>query len=160
MRKIILICLTGMFILCGCEKDNVSVEKGNVNSKRKVLIAGTTSDFKQAVIAKAVEKLGTQDYYFKTIGLNQLEKEKTENYGAILLVSAYMAGKIDGRITQFLQKHSVDPKVVVFYTQGTEDPLPARSSSDIKVDSISSASIADRVEKRAGELAALISKRF
>jgi len=160
MQKIMLISLVVLFFVCGCEQDNVFFEKGDLNSSRKVLIAGTTSQFKKEVVAKIIEKLGTQDYYFKVIGLNQLEKEKTENYRAILLVTAFMAGKIDGRVKQYLQKNPSDPKIIVFYTRGTEDPLPDWSKPDIKVDAVSSSSLSDRVDKRVDELISLIIKRF
>ena len=118
MRKIIIIIFIGLFFVCSCAQDMTSSEKGDIDATRKVLIAGVVSEFKQDVVTKVIETLEPQDYYFKIIGLNQLEKEETEQYGAILLVNTYMAGKIDRRVTKFLQKDPTNPKVIIFYTIG------------------------------------------
>ena len=164
MRKIIvmiIISLTGLLFVCSCAKDMEAFEKGNIETPQKVLIAGTDSEFKQNVVNKVIETLGTEDYYFKIIGLEQLDKEETEPYGAILLISSCMAGKIDGRVTQFLQKDPTNLKVIVFYTIGDEDHPPSgKAEPDIEVDAITSASIPDRVDERADQLVTLIEERF
>ena len=164
MRKIIvtiIISFIGLFFVCSCTKDMEAFEKGNIETPQKVLIAGTDSEFKQNVVNKIIETLGTKDYYFKIIGLEQLDKEETKSYGAILLISSCMAGKIDGRVTQFLQKDPTNQKVIFFYTIGDEDTPPSgKAKPDIEVDAITSASIPDRVEERADELVTLIEERF
>lgn len=162
MRKIIIIIiLVGLFFVCSCKQDMAFAEKGNINASRKVLIAGVTSEFKENVITEVVEKLETQDYYFKIIGLSQLDREETEQYGAIVLVGTYMAGRIDKRVTKFLQKDPNDPKVIIFYTIGSENNPPSeRWEMDITVDAVTSASLPNSVEKRAEQLITLIEKRF
>lgn len=164
MRKIIVVIIIsfiGLFLVCSCAKDMEAFEEGDIKATRKVLIAGTDSEFKQNVVNKIIETLGTEDYYFKIIGLEQLDKEETEPYGAILLISSCMAGKIDGRVTQFLQKDPTNPKVIVFYTIGDEDTPPSgKFKPDIKADAITSASMPDRVDERADQLITLIGERF
>jgi hypothetical protein len=135
-------------------------EAGNVNGARKVLIAGEASAFKQNVVVKVIETLGTRDWYFRIIGLDQLEEQETGPYGAILLVAAYRAGKIDGRVSRYLAKDPTNPKVIVFYTSGSEAEKPASTKPDIRVDAVCSASRYDRADRRAGQLAALLEKRF
>jgi hypothetical protein len=163
MKKFIIInsiAIIGLLFLCSCEQDVSPLEKGNVNAARKVLIAGTATAFKQSVILKVMEKLGTADYYFKVIGLNQLAGEETGRFGAILLVNAMMAGRLDGRVKQFLAKSAADPKVIVFYTRGTDDPMPSWFKLDPDVDSVTSASKSERADEWAEQLVKLIEKRF
>jgi hypothetical protein len=71
-----------------------------------------------------------------------------------------MAGKIDKRASQFLQKDSTNPKVIIFYTVGSEEEKPDWAQPDIQVDAVASASIHNHVEERAKELTTLIEKRF
>ena len=164
MRKIIImiiISLMGLFFVCSCMQDMEPVEKGNIEATQKVLIAGTDSEFKQNVVNKVIETLGTQDYYFKIIGLNQLDKEETEPYGAILLINSYMAGKIDRRVTQFLQNDPTNSKVIIFYTIGDENHPPSgKAKPDTNVDAITSASLPNRIDERVDQLVTLIEERF
>ena len=164
MRKIIIIIiisLIGLLFVCSCAKDMEAFEKGNIETLQKVLIAGTDSEFKQNVVNKIIETLGTEDYYFKIIGLEQLDKEETEPYGAILLINSFMAGKMDKRVTQFLQNDPDNPKVIVFYTIGSEGTPPSgKAKPDIEVDAVTSASLPDRIDERVDQLVTLIEERF
>ena len=157
----IIISLIGLLFVCSCAQDMEDFEKGDIEATRKVLIAGTESEFKQNVVNKVIETLGTQDYYFKIIGLNQLDKEETEPYGVILLISSFMIGKMDKQVTQFLQKDPNNPKVIVFYTTGDDDTPPSgEAKPDIEVDAITSASLPNRIDERADQLVTLIEERF
>jgi hypothetical protein len=149
-----------VLMLLGCRTNMASSEAGDPGSSRRVLIAGEQTDFKSHVVEAMIAKLGTKQWYFRIIGLDQLAQQDTGQYGAILLLAGYRAGRIDERVASFLEKDPTDPKIVVFYTRGTEDPMPERSKPDLRVDAISSASKKDREELRAGELAELIEKRF
>jgi hypothetical protein len=163
MRNIAIIGLIALFFTVGCQEEMAYLEKGNPSAERKVLIAGTASEFKQDVVTQAIKNLGTEKYYFKIVGLDRLRKEDTSQYGAILLVARYAAGRMDGRVTQFLEKDPTNKKVIVFYTIGSgraDAVAAARERSGIKVDSVTSASMPALVEKRAEELAALIEARF
>jgi hypothetical protein len=59
-----------------------------------------------------------------------------------------------------VKDHPADPKLIVFYTRGTDDPMPDKYKPDLGVDAISAASVNARVDERAEELAELIRKRF
>jgi hypothetical protein len=160
MRKIAIIGLVGLLCVFGCKTNMIPSEAGDPNGARRVLIAGEDTAFKRKVVAKVIEKLVTQDWHFRIIGLSQLAEQETGQYGAVLLAAGYRAGRIDERVSSFLLKNPTSPRVIVFYTRGTEDPMPDWSKPDIRVDSVSSASRDDRVELRAGQLAALIEERF
>jgi hypothetical protein len=160
MRGIAKSSLMVLLVVLGCKTNMASFEAGDPNSSRRVLVAGEQTDFKRHVVEGVIEKLGTEHWYFRIIGLDQLAAEDTGRYGAILLVAGYRAGRIDERMSSFLEKDPTNPKIVVFYTRGTEDPMPERSKPDLRVDAISSASKQDREDSRAEQLAALIEKRF
>ena len=119
------------------------------------------SNFKQKVADGLVKKLGIQDYYFKITGLNQLAKENTEQYGATVLIASFEWGRIDRRVTQFLQKNPANQKVIVLYTVGAEKVgIQEWANPDRKVDAVTSASSLNRVEERADELAVLVKAKF
>ncbi len=160
MRGIMLIVLASALLVLGCASNMTPSEAGSADAARKVLIAGDSSAFKQQVVARLIDDLGTGDWYFRIVGLDRLEEQETGQFGAVLLVAAFKAGHLDKRVTRYLGKDPSNPKVVVFFTRGTDDPMPERARPDIKVDAVSSASRADRVESRAAELAALIRQRF
>ena len=160
MKKLPIIGISVLLALAGCMTNMPPFEAGTAGSPRKVLVAGEDTAFKRSVVARVIEKLGTQDWYFRIIGLDQLPAQDTRQYGAIMLLAHFWGGKIDERVTNYLKQDPANRKVVLLYTRGTEDPLPGSVRPDLRVDAVSSASRDDRVEMRAQELAALLAKRF
>ena len=159
MTRFAVLVLVVLVLFCGCATNMTPSEQGNSASGRKVLIAGENTEFKQRLAAAVIEKLGTQDWYFRTIGLDQLAQFDTGPYRAVLVLAGFRAGRLDGRVLGFLGKDPSNQKVIVLYTRGTDDPMPESKRPDLKVDSISSASRSDRVELRAEQLASLIKER-
>jgi hypothetical protein len=163
VRKITVVGLAAAALLLtvGCGKDMDSLEKGDPCAPRRVLIAGTASEFKQDVVERMIRELGTKDYYFKIIGLSKLGEENIDEYGSVLLVAMYAAGRLDERVTRFLQDNPTNPKVIVFSTVGAEDSdRPEWATPDIRVDAVTSASAPDHVNRRADELVKLIKEKF
>ena len=160
MRRMPILCLVGLIALVGCKKNMPSYEAGNVKSARKVLVAGEDTAFKRRVVAKVIEKLGTQDWYFRIIGLDQLSTQEAEQYGAILLLAGVQGGLLDERLTNYLKLDPTNEKLVLLYTRGVEGPLPESVKLDLQVDAVSSASRVDRMDMRAEQLAALLMRRF
>jgi menaquinone-dependent protoporphyrinogen IX oxidase len=153
--------LAFLSLIIGCQTDLATIEEGNLSATKRVLIAGTMSNFKQKVADGLVKKLGIQDYYFKITGLNQLAKENTEQYGATVLIASFEWGRIDRRVTQFLQKNPANQKVIVLYTVGAEKVgIQEWANPDRKVDAVTSASSLNRVEERVDELAVLVKAKF
>ena len=160
MQRIVCVGLAAALLIIGCASNMTPSEAGNADATKKVLIAGDSSAFKLQVVARLIDDLGTGDWYFRIVGLDRLEEQEAGQFGAILLVAAFKAGHLDKRVSNYLRRDPSNPKVIVFFTRGTEDPMPEQKKPDIRVDAVSSASRADRVETRATELAALIRKRF
>lgn len=156
----IILALAAVSILGGCQPGMEAAEIGSATAGRKVLIAGTASAFKVKVVEGIVSRLGTQEYYFRIIGLDALETQDTTAFGAVLLVNTCMAGKAGGKVSRFLSKDPADPKVIVFTTRGGEGRPVDFPVPDLKVDAVSSVSSADLAEQRSGELASLIRARF
>jgi hypothetical protein len=160
MKKFICAGAIGLLALCGCTQNMTPYEVGNAASAQKVLISGEATAFKQKVVTRVIEKLGTADWYYRIVGLDTLEQVDSREYGAILILVGFRGGKLDERLLRYLADNPDNPKVVVFFTTGMEAPLPEAARPDLKVDSVSSASIDDRVETRAEQLAALLRRRF
>ena len=97
MPRIVLTVLVIIVVLSGCATNMKSNEVGKPESPRKVLIAGEHSGFKEQVVAGIIEELGTRDWYFRIIGLDSLTNQDTEQYGAVLVVTAFRAGRLDRR---------------------------------------------------------------
>jgi hypothetical protein len=160
MKKALAAVLFILFFAVGCERDLPTREMGNANAPRNVLIAGTQSKYKLALIDKLAEALGPDTYRLKVEGLSALAAESLDKYGAIVLMSSMMAGRLDARLKESLAKDPTNPKVIVYFTRGTDDPLPKNFKLDMSVDAITSASDIANVAERASELAALIEKKF
>jgi hypothetical protein len=160
MRKILVVLTAALMGLTGCAGDMPTVERGQAAAPRRVLIAATASAFKQKVVEGVIARLGIEDYYFKVTGLGNLEREDAASYGAVVLVGSFMAGHLDRRITGWLKDHPADPRTVVFYTRGTDDPMPGGGKPKLDVDAVSAASVESRVNERAGQLVDLILRRF
>jgi hypothetical protein len=161
MTKSKLIILATILCFLGCTVSKKIIETGNNNSSRKILIATENSEFKKEVVDRLIEKLGMQDYYFRIISLKQLEEVDRGQYGAILLVCKVTAGKIQARANTFINKELANPKLIIFLTSGSGDPLSEFNTADMSgVDAITSASRISEVEKLADQLKKLLIKRF
>lgn len=160
MKRIATVALVGMISILGCRTNMSQFEAGKRDAEAKVLIAGEDTSFKRKVVNRLIETLGTRDHFFRVIGLDALAEQEVGSYGAIVLLAGFRAGRLDARIGRFLADDPSNPRVIVFYTRGTEDPMPERSKPKLLVDSLSSASRDDRVERRALELADLVEQRL
>jgi hypothetical protein len=161
MKKTNLILLTTIIFFFGCTVSKKTVEIGDTNNSRKVLIATENSEFKKEVVDRLIEKLGTQNYYFCVISLKQLEEVDSKQYGTVLLVCKVAAGKIQSRANNFIKKESANPKLVVFLTSGSEDMLSESIQTDLSgVDAITTASKISEVEKLSEKLKEMVLKRF
>ena len=160
MKNIIISIVGVLFIFC-YSHEIAFLEKGNTKSNRKILIARTVgNNFRNTVINKLIDTLGSKEYYFKNIKLSQIGKEDINQYNVILLMTAYRTQHVNVRIKRFLQKEPNRSKVIIFYTVDKDDENTDKVKPNIKVDAISSASISDRVSKRVSNLVTLIESKF
>jgi flavorubredoxin len=147
--------LLALVMLGGCKQDMSHKELGNAAAAKKILIAGDTSEFKEKVFKRVIEKIGSDNYAITVIGLDNLKKEDTDKYSVIVLGNTLWANKIDSRVEEFLKADPTNKKVIVFTSVGGELNKPK-----LQVDAITSASQDDRIESRSTELANLIKKKL
>jgi len=160
MTRIVAVALLTLPLLWSCTTNMAVSEYGNPASDRKVLIAAESTAYKQQLVAETIRAVGTGNCYFRVLGLDQLEKLDGAPYRAVVLLAGYRAGRLDNRVVAFLKRDPEDHKVILFFTRGSDDPLPPGRMPDVKVDSVSSASRSDKVEQRADQLATLIKERL
>ena len=144
-----------LLICVGCAGVRPLKEVGDVNAEKKVLIAVWKTDFKSSVIDRVAAALEKESYYFRVIGLDGLKYDEAQAYGAIVIFTSRMVGRMNLKVYSFLKKDEKNPKVIVFTTAGNE-----KRSNKVKVDIITSASKSHRVEEKSDELIALIKNRF
>ncbi|MBN1525085.1 MAG: hypothetical protein JW904_11410 [Spirochaetales bacterium] len=154
MKKYLLFIFIGLVSFSGCQPDITSFEMGNPEASCKILIAGVSSEFKDAVVRKVIDTLGADSYFFKGIGLGEFEKTDLSGYNAVLIVCMYSAGKIDENVRGYFSNDPTGGKLIGLFTVGSE-----RSQPVINIDAVSSASEMNMVEKRAEEIVTLIKKR-
>ncbi len=148
------------FLAASCEKDLTDSTAGNPAAARKVLIAGKSGAFKDAVVRELLENLGENDYSATVTGFATLADRRIGNYGAVLLVSSLQAGQIVSRASEFISKNNSDKRIIVFYTRGSDNPPPGWAPPTFTVDAVSSASASVKVPEISARLSELIRKRF
>jgi hypothetical protein len=156
MNKYLLLAIAMTMVIAGCKQEPATLEFGNTTTAKKVLIAGDTSEFKQKVLDRLVQNLGTANYYIKCISLDDMRQEDQNVYGAIVLVNTLRAGRMDQRVKNVLRDDPANKKLIIFTTHGFEGDWQPK----VQVDTVTSASMPDQVGKRADELAGFITKRF
>ncbi len=158
------IVLAGLLCVMGCTTNMEPFEKGDSSSSKKVLIAAEDSGFKKAVVEALIERLGTDDCYFRGIGLGQLDQlaeDDMEQYGGILIVCKMTGGRVESQARAFIDAERGNPKLVVLMTTGGDGAMPDGARKDLgSVDAVSSASKTGYVEESAEQVAVLLEKRF
>ncbi len=126
-------------------------EYGDLNATSRVLIATTSTDFKDAVIEKVSEKLAGDDIYVKVIDLKAVDHEESEKFCAIMLVSTLRYGDFDGYVSAVLGKSNTEEKskIIVLTTSGESD----WKAENLEVDTISSASYSNNISPIANQVA-------
>ena len=89
-------------------------------------------------MANVKEAFRNEQVYMKFIGIDQLQKEKGEDYSAVVLISTCIAWKIDRHVNGFLDDHQNQSNMIVLTTSGDGDWLPRKDGRNF--DAISSAS--------------------
>ena len=160
-----LICGLGLGVLCvglsGCPDPKVElVEAGDPASRKRVLIAARGSRFKNEVTRHVVEALRDDKCYVKVVDLDQAGREKTESYGAVLVLNACRASNMERRAKSFLSglPDGEKDKTIVLTTTRT-----GWEAKKAKVDAISSASkmedAASLAETLVGKVRAVLIRR-
>lgn len=147
-------------LFAGCaENDLADRSYGDTSAMTKVLIAGTDSPFKQAIIRNIIGSFAPGAIGFRVTGLKSLPEVVPDDYKAIVVISPLHAGKIDRRAEVFIRSQGPDRKIVLFYTKGGESRASEWGKVDLGVDTVSSASRNERIIERAQQLTGLIKTR-
>jgi len=131
-----------ILLLCGCAVGSVqTVDSGSkADYEHRVLIASQNSGFKQAVAKEVRDSLKKNSYYVKIIDVKNLRSESPDDYNAIVILNACMAGRPDPRVESFLEILTEKDKIVLL-TTGLLDNWKPESAG---VDAMTSASAMDQ----------------
>jgi len=120
---------------------------------KKVLVAARSSEFKDAVVDKVKSAFMGEPVYMKFIGIDQLKKEKSKDYSAMVVINTCMSWGMDRHVKGFLKKHKEDQsRTIVLTTSGDGDWKPKMKEPSF--DAISSASKKNKVDEVADEIIA------
>lgn len=129
------------------------IQPGELNEsflEKKVLIASRSSAFKQAVVEKIKEAFQDKSVYVKFIGLGEIEQEKAEQYGAIVMINTCMSWDMDRSVHGFLDRYQDHSNMIVLTTSGDGNWLPKMKGRNFDV--VSSASKKVKVEEVANQI--------
>ena len=114
----------------------------------QVLIAGSKSDFKNALVAKVVKELNDRKITSAIVPLKQLKELDESKYDLLVLISSCIAFKPAPQVKKFLKKVKNKEKIIVVTTVGNEKWGP----KNLEVDAITTASTIVKVDEIANEL--------
>ena len=150
-----------LLVVAACSTATDAYVRGDLRAQRRVLVAGTQSEFKHKVVDRVVQRLGEKDYFFNITGLDGLTREDLSAYGAIVLVYSLPGGRMDDRVRAFINANKGNPKVIVFYSKGAEGPEPEDAvSSRYAADRRTAITLMANAERYADALVTQIEKRF
>ncbi|MBL8026250.1 MAG: hypothetical protein JNL74_07555 [Fibrobacteres bacterium] len=117
---------------------------GSSEYQKKVLIAGTTSSFRDSLAIALADSLSKDSVFVRITSIKKLKKEKVSDWNAIVIFNTCMAWDIENRAKKFLKANSGYKGFILYTTSG--DPVTCCPPEKIPsgVDAISSASVAEK----------------
>jgi hypothetical protein len=144
--------------VAGCAPRLVStITFGDIDSKKRLLIATQKSEFKDAVVNNVVAGLESERIFIEIIDVSNLLTQEADDYHAILIVNNYRYFRINRDVSHFLERteQPVKKKILLLNTAGN----PGRVDEGLGVDAISSASameeaqdVSDRIVQKLNDL--------
>jgi len=145
-----------MLAFVSCSKNIREYRAGDENSTRRILIAMSGSDFKNAVSDGIVRKYAP-DSSLKVITLNRLRDVSTADYDAIVLIDRALAWTMfNFAVKKFISNAAEKEKIVLYLT--VDDPRWKAKVSG--VDGITSASKTEDPQRIIDLLSAEIDRRL
>jgi hypothetical protein len=132
------------------QDDVTSYETGDPSWEKSVLIASRSSDFKQAVLKRAVNSFIDEPVFMKIIGVDQLKKEHAEDYSAVVLINTCIAWGMDRRVNKFLNRLEDQSNIIVLTTSGDGEWVP--KMKDRNFDAVSAASEEANIDETAEKI--------
>ena len=120
---------------CSLKTVDTSETGDKMTAKSKVLIATQKSRFKAEVVSEIKKILDDKVKYIKVVDVKWLPNESVDNYRAIVILNACMAGRPDPRVESFIDIMQNKNKLVVLTTGRLDSWKPSP-----EVDAITSAS--------------------
>jgi len=118
------------------------LEFGNSEYARHVLISTQGSDYKEAVVQRLVEQLGTDSIYIKVTDVSNLETISPIDWADIIILNTSIADQMSSSTSDFLERVGPSDKIMVVTTSGGGDFTPP----NLKVDGITTASRMNETE--------------
>lgn len=126
------------------EKSIEANEYGNPKSPARILIGGTYSPFKEAVLKSVIDSLKPDSIYIKTVGINDLKKEKPDKWNAVLILNTCMAWEIENAVEKCINTYPKYHSFIVLTTSGDPDSCGSSKNLPTNIDAVSSASVKDK----------------
>lgn len=147
-RCILLFSITATIasLLIGCavpramwpQKDIQPSETIAISDGPIVLVASRGSEFKKALVDQLCQSLATSGMAHRTVGVGDLKNIKTDNYHAVVVISACLAQGLDSDVDLFIGQQKKNATIIHVITSADGDWKPDAQDHDI--DAISSAS--------------------
>ncbi len=119
-----------------------NIERGEVNSSKKVLIAVHSSEFKNELVDAVIKELDNS-IYIKTIDLKNLQDENTLDFNVIVIIAMKRVFNINRNVRNFIELTEERDKIVLFFTEAGKSRIPKEF---IEIDVVSSASRQENLE--------------
>ena len=142
------------------KKKKPPISHGPSSANTKVLIAGKSSAFRDAVISELTGRLVNDSIQVRIINIYDLRGISPEKWDAILLVNKCVGWNYQGPVKKFFTSHQDFRKAVVFTTAGNPvrcipENKPQRKA---KVDTYTSASKVDKTGESVDTIYTLLKK--
>ncbi|MCF7920185.1 MAG: hypothetical protein K9N06_09775 [Candidatus Cloacimonetes bacterium] len=119
MKNIILFYLI-IILLSGC-KQSPEQRVINPGTQSRILIAMTTTEFKEQIVSRIIDDFG-QQATIEINGLSSLKKINPAEYNAIIIMDACEAWmKFNTSLNRFTSKHTAADNVIFIITAGDPD---------------------------------------
>jgi hypothetical protein len=127
------------------QKGLADSEQGPSTAPYRVLIAGTTSDFRSTVVAVVADSLVAGSVFVKTTSFRGLTKEDPSSWNAVVIANTCIAWDIENRARNYIEKHPDYRGFVMLLTSGDPDSCCPSSKLPSGIDAISTASVAPKL---------------
>ena len=137
-------------------------EIGSPAAKHRILVAGTSSAFRDTVLFRLMKKFQDDSVYFRIINLKNLSVRDPGKWDAVLLVNRCVAWDYDNRVKKFIRNHHDSANLIVFTTSGDpEGCIPEKKMPEKpNVDGYSSASAPEKIAPAVEALYQLLVKHL
>jgi len=136
MKKLLLLISLALVYGCAGSSELVYREIGDSSNNKKVLISIESSDYKNMLLEEILAGLDNS-IYIKIIDSKNIEKESTEDYNAVLIISVKRVFNISIKVRNFVKNAEEKDKIIIYFTEMGSSRIPKALE---EVDAISSAS--------------------